>query len=84
MREKLLLLLTAALLPALALPIYGPRAMALGGAYVALADDEASVYYNPAGMAAAGDYFACVLHRAEGRHLARRHRRGAPAAVGRH
>jgi len=60
MREKVVLILTAALLPALALPMYGPRAMALGGAYVALADDESAIYYNPAGMAAAGDYFACV------------------------
>jgi len=60
MRDKVILALGAILLPALALPVYGPRAMALGGAYVALADDEACVYYNPAGMAAAGDYFACV------------------------
>jgi len=60
MREKVVLILAAALLPALALPVYGPRAMALGGAYVALADDESAIYYNPAGMAAAGDYFACV------------------------
>jgi hypothetical protein len=60
MRQKVVLFLIAALAPVLALPVYGPRAMALGGAYVALADDEACVYYNPAGMAAAGDYFACV------------------------
>jgi len=29
----------------------GPRAVALGGAYTALADDFTSVYYNPAGLA---------------------------------
>jgi hypothetical protein len=60
MKVKVLLLTFPALVPALALPVYGPRAMAMGGAYVAVADDEASVYYNPGGMAAAGDYLACV------------------------
>ncbi len=60
MKVKVLLFTCLALVPALALPIYSPRAMAMGGAYVALTDDEASIYYNPAGMAAAGDYFACV------------------------
>ena len=60
MKEKVLLFTAILLAPALALPVYGPRAMAMGGAYVALADDEAAIYYNPAGMAAAGDYFACV------------------------
>ena len=60
MKEKVVLLAVAALVPALALPVYGPRALAMGGAYVAVADDESSIYYNPGGMAAAGDYFACV------------------------
>lgn len=43
-----------------ALPFYGPRAMALGGAYTALADDESSVFYNPAAMAGARDLFGFV------------------------
>lgn len=43
-----------------ALPFYGARAAAMGGAYTAVSDDEASIYYNPAGMTVAGDYFACV------------------------
>ncbi len=30
----------------------GPRAMAMGGAYVAAADDISSLYWNPAGLAA--------------------------------
>jgi hypothetical protein len=61
MRERSILCLMLLLaVTGLALPIYGPRAMALGGAYVALADDESSVYYNPAAMADARDYFACV------------------------
>ncbi|MCK4592963.1 conjugal transfer protein TraF [bacterium] len=60
MKVKVLLFTCLALVPGLALPIYSPRAMAMGGAYVALSDDEASIYYNPAGMAAARDYFACV------------------------
>ena len=33
-------------------PLYrGARAMAMGGSYVALADDEQAIFYNPAGMA---------------------------------
>ncbi len=56
-----LLLLSGLLVgQALALPFYGARAAAMGGAYTAVSDDEASIYYNPAGMTVAGDYFACV------------------------
>ena len=54
---KRLLLLAAALLPGVALaenydpyPI-GPRASGMGGAFTAIADDAAGVYYNPAAPA---------------------------------
>jgi hypothetical protein len=60
MRKRLSIIVLLAATPALALSFFGPRAMALGGAYVAVCEDEASVYYNPGAMAAAEDYFACV------------------------
>lgn len=34
----------------------GPRALAMGGAYVALAEGPASVYWNPAGLASLTDF----------------------------
>ncbi len=33
-----------------AIPIVGPKAMGMGGAFVAVADDTTAVYWNPAGL----------------------------------
>ncbi|MBN2198919.1 MAG: outer membrane protein transport protein [Candidatus Aminicenantes bacterium] len=56
MKKPLSVLLCLALLPALALAnglnlnSLGSRALAMGGAFVGLADDFSAIYWNPAGM----------------------------------
>jgi long-chain fatty acid transport protein len=56
MKKILIALLCLVLLPALALAnglnlnSLGSRALAMGGAYVGLADDYSAIYWNPAGM----------------------------------
>ncbi len=42
----------------------GPRAGAMGEAYVAVADDAGGLYYNPAGIALTGSSGISVAHRA--------------------
>ncbi|MDR3113858.1 MAG: hypothetical protein LBU09_05725 [Endomicrobium sp.] len=39
----------------------GARALALGGAYTALADDTSSLYWNPAGLARVQDYSVSLM-----------------------
>jgi hypothetical protein len=39
----------------------GTRAAGMGGAFVAVADDAAAVYWNPAGLALSGTMFSLVL-----------------------
>jgi len=68
----ILLLITLAASPALAEDAlyagdyltmgFGARAMALGGAYSALATDAAAPAYNPAGLAMAGNYGGLFMH----------------------
>lgn len=41
---------------------FGARPMAMGGAYVGLADDEHSVYWNPAGLADTRQYVTSFSH----------------------
>lgn len=41
---------------------FGARPMAMGGAYVGLADDEHSVYWNPAGLADTKHYITSFSH----------------------
>lgn len=40
----------------------GARAMALGGAYVALSDDPTAIYWNPAGLAGLGGTQVTMVH----------------------
>ncbi|MDR2192641.1 MAG: hypothetical protein LBO62_07180 [Endomicrobium sp.] len=39
----------------------GARALAMGGAYTALADDTSSLYWNPAGLVRVQDYSAALM-----------------------
>jgi hypothetical protein len=41
---------------------FGARPMAMGGAFVGLADDEHSVYWNPAGLADTKNYITSFSH----------------------
>jgi hypothetical protein len=41
---------------------YGARAVAMGGSFVALADDASGTYYNPAGIAELDNVTVCVGH----------------------
>jgi hypothetical protein len=41
---------------------FGARPMAMGGAFVGLADDEHAVYWNPAGLADAKHYITSFAH----------------------
>ena len=55
MKRILISIIVAFLLTALALPAYGSiglgtRAMGMGGAFTAVADDESAFYWNPAGI----------------------------------
>jgi hypothetical protein len=64
MRSLALTLLIAAIAPSPAMaqsePPAGVRATGMGGAFVAVADDESAVFWNPAGLAS-GSYFSVAL-----------------------
>ena len=51
MKKIIVFFLGLALLTNNALAIYAPRAIGMGGAYTAIADDAYAAYYNPAGFA---------------------------------
>jgi hypothetical protein len=64
MRSLVFTLILVSLLASTALaqsePPAGVRAMGMGGAFVAVADDASAVFWNPAGLAA-GSYFSVAL-----------------------
>ena len=51
MNKVLGILIIISLLSNSALAIYAPRAMGMGGAFTAIADDSSAAYWNPAGFA---------------------------------
>ncbi|MEW6363065.1 MAG: conjugal transfer protein TraF [Acidobacteriota bacterium] len=69
MRRLLYMLLTmllASYADAQTFSHFGARAMGMGGAYVAVADDATSVYWNPAGLAVASPREVAVVFEVEG------------------
>ncbi len=58
-----ILLMTAVSLLAngLSLNSPGPRALAMGGAFVGLADDASAIYWNPAALAMQGSSFKAII-----------------------
>ncbi|MBN2057859.1 MAG: hypothetical protein JW782_03580 [Candidatus Saganbacteria bacterium] len=51
MKKLFVMILSLALIGNSAFAIYAPRAMAMGGAFTAIADDAFAAYWNPAGFA---------------------------------
>jgi long-chain fatty acid transport protein len=59
---SILFVLVAGLLAnGLSLNSPGPRALAMGGAFVGLADDASAIYWNPAALAMQGSSFKAIL-----------------------
>ena len=51
MKKFLALIISLSLLAQSAFAIFAPRAMGMGGAFTAIADDAFAAYWNPAGLA---------------------------------